>query len=168
METSLEVNVHAWKLPGVGRRIVISIEISMEVAGRRFASTEVSVNFHRSTWKFPLPVEVEDSIASINCSFHEYIPWKLPWASTYSYIFAPTSASVTTCSSFHKFNLHPVLNHNVELPPSKLAYFQLPRKQMEVHRSDPMKVGGSFHGSWYTCMEVSGSFHGSRWKLPWK
>ena len=28
--------------------------------------------------KSPLPVEVEASIVSINCSFREYIPWKLP------------------------------------------------------------------------------------------
>ena len=35
---------------------------------------EASMEIH---WNFPLSVEVEASITSINC-FHEYIPWKRP------------------------------------------------------------------------------------------
>ena len=50
----------------------------MEVGGSIFTSMAVSGSFHGSTLKFPLSVEVEASIASINCSFHESIPWKLP------------------------------------------------------------------------------------------
>ena len=62
----------------VGGSRFTSMEISVEVGGSRFTSMEVSRSFHGNTWKFPLSVEVEASIASINCSFHEYIPWKLP------------------------------------------------------------------------------------------
>ena len=54
------------------------MEISMEVGGSRFTSMQVSGSIHGNTWKFPLSVEVEASIAAVNCSFHEHIPWKLP------------------------------------------------------------------------------------------
>ena len=30
-------------------------------------------SFHGITWKFPFSVEVEASIATVNCGFHEYI-----------------------------------------------------------------------------------------------
>ena len=56
----------------------IPMEISMEVGGSRFASMEVRGSFHGNTWNFPLSVEMEAPIASIDYSFHEYIPWKFP------------------------------------------------------------------------------------------
>ena len=52
--------------------------LSIDVGGSIFTSMEVSGSFHGSTWKCPLSVKLEASIASINCSFHEYLPWKLP------------------------------------------------------------------------------------------
>ena len=94
----MEVDLHPWKYPWnlvevdlfhgsqftsmevsmeVGVSGFTSMEISMEDGGSRFSSME-AYYFHGSTWKFPLSVEVEASIASINCSFHECIPWKLP------------------------------------------------------------------------------------------
>ena len=88
METTILVNLLTCKpiyLHGsqftymeVDGSIFNSMEISTEVGGSRFTSMEVSGIFHGKTWKFPLSVEVEASIASINCSFHENIPWKLP------------------------------------------------------------------------------------------
>ena len=62
----------------VGGKIITSMENSMEVGGSRFTSMEVSGSFHGDIWKFPLSVEMEAAIASINCSFHRHILWKLP------------------------------------------------------------------------------------------
>ena len=62
---SVEVALLLWKIPWM---LVEVVEASMEVSG----------SFHGSTWKVPLPVEVEASIASINCSFQEHVPWKIP------------------------------------------------------------------------------------------
>ena len=62
----------------VGGSRFASMEISMEVGGSRYTSMEVSGSFHGSPGKFPLAVEVKASIASINCSFHKYVSWKLP------------------------------------------------------------------------------------------
>ena len=62
----------------VGRSRFTSIEISMEGGGSIFSSIAISGSFHRNAWKFLLSVEVEACIASINCNFREYIPWKLP------------------------------------------------------------------------------------------
>ena len=62
----------------VGGSLFTSMEFSMEVGKSRFTSMEVSGSFHGNTWGFSLSAEVEDSIASINCSFLEYIPWQLP------------------------------------------------------------------------------------------
>ena len=55
-----------------------SMEVCVEVGRSGFASMEVSESFHGNTWKFPLSVEVQSSIASIDCSFHEHIPWTRP------------------------------------------------------------------------------------------
>jgi len=62
----------------VGGSIFVAMGISMEVGGSRFTSMEVGGSFHVSAWKFPLSVKMEASIDSINCSFYEYIPRKLP------------------------------------------------------------------------------------------
>ena len=53
------------------------------------ASTEVDINI----WEFPLMEEVEASITSINCVFHDHIWWKLQRASTYPYTLPPRSTS---------------------------------------------------------------------------
>lgn len=91
----LHGNFHAckflpWKLMDFHRSQLASMEASMEVVGvdqlpRKFQWSFVELNirqasrrFHRSTWKFPLSVKVESSIASTNCNFLEYTPWKLP------------------------------------------------------------------------------------------
>ena len=111
-----------------------SMEISMEADGSRFASMEVSGSFHGSIWKFQLSVEVEASIASINCSFHQYILWKNPWASIYPSILPSTSTSIIkspAASTRLTLTLNP--NPKLELPPWKPAYLQLPWKYMEVH-----------------------------------
>ena len=50
----------------VGGSRFTSMEISMEVGGSRFTFMKVSGSSHGSTWKLPLSVEVEASIASIN------------------------------------------------------------------------------------------------------
>ena len=87
-----------WKYMEVDGKIFTSMEISMEVGGSRFTSMEVSGNFHGDIWKFPLSVEMEASIASINCSFHRHILWKLPWVSVYPYMHQPTSTSTSIAS----------------------------------------------------------------------
>ena len=56
---------------------------SVQVGGNIFSCMEIAKEFV-FPWKYmelSLSVEVEATIASTNCSFHEYIPWKLPWAS---------------------------------------------------------------------------------------
>ena len=87
-----------WKYMEVDGKIFTSMEISMEVGGSRFTSMEVSGNFHGDIWKFPLSVEMEASIASINCSFHRHILWKLPWVSVYPYMHQPKSTSTSIAS----------------------------------------------------------------------
>ena len=81
---------------------------------RSTSSVEISINSHESfdrckwkyiychgsyRWNFPLTVEVE---ASINCSFHDHMRWKLPWAS----ILPPTSTRISNFQllpqGFHK------------------------------------------------------------------
>ena len=146
---------------------------------------EVSGSFQGNIWKFPMSVEVEASVTSINCSVHEYFPWKLPWASIYPYILPPATTSITTSSCFHKTNPNP--NPTLELPPWNLACFQLPHGSrwksiwklfvafMEAGATcmdaDPfptsMEVGGSFHASRLILNEATsfhGYFHGSKWK----
>ena len=68
-----------------GGRILTSMEVSMEavevskeVGGSRLTYMEVGESFHGGAWKLPQSVEVEASVSSINCSFHEHSPWKLP------------------------------------------------------------------------------------------
>ena len=75
-ETSMEVSIegHGSKLPfmeasvEVGGSKLTSMEISMEVGGSRFTSIDVGGSFRGGTMsrKFPLSIEVEASIASIN------------------------------------------------------------------------------------------------------
>ena len=122
---------------------------------------EASMEIHGRFW---LSVEVEASIASINCSFHVHSPWKLPRASIYPYILSPTSTSITN------FQLLPQDFH--KSPPCSVRY-------------NSMEVGGNFHGNFHgslftsmeafmevdgrvfssTSMKVSGSFLGSTWKF---
>ena len=108
---------------------------------------EVSGSFHGNASKFPQSVEVEPSMASIKCGFHEYIPRKLLWASTYLYILPPTSMSIANfqllAQDFHKG------------PPSSTR-----STSMEVSTN----VRGQFHGNKSASMEVN-LFP---WKLPWK
>ena len=56
----------------VGGSRFSSMQFVVEVGGSILVSMQVSGNFHGSTRKFPLSVEVESYIASINCSFHVY------------------------------------------------------------------------------------------------
>ena len=75
-----------WKFPvtsfymEVGGRRFTCMEFSMELWKFPWKLVEVdyfmdvSRSFHGSTWHFPLSVEVEASIACINCSFHQHIP----------------------------------------------------------------------------------------------
>ena len=100
----IEVNLLSWKSihfhgnshGGRWKLIFPSMENSMEVSG----------SFHGNTWNFPLSVEVGASIASINCSFHEYIPWKLPRASIFPYVIPSISTNITNFQllpqDFHK------------------------------------------------------------------
>ena len=102
----------------------------MQVGRSEFTFMEVSGSFHESTRKFPLSVEMEASIASIDCSFHNGRFHELPYNPTYFRLHPRISR---TSSCFHKTNSNP--NLKLELPPWKLAYSQLPWKQMEVHGS---------------------------------
>ena len=52
------------------------MEISTDVGGTIFASLEVSGSVYGTAWTFPPSEEVKACVASTNCSFHEYIPWK--------------------------------------------------------------------------------------------
>ena len=104
--TSVETSIE------IGGIIFISMEISMEVDGSRFTSIEVSGTFHGNTCKVPLSVGVEASIAYISWSFHQYIPWKLPWASIYLYILPRTSASIKTSSCSTRLTLTLTLSWN--------------------------------------------------------
>ena len=75
--TSMEVNLLPWNLPWKSMKKQVCIHGNFyvpEVWGSRLTSLEVSGSFRGSTWKFLLSVEVEASITSINCSFHECIP----------------------------------------------------------------------------------------------
>ena len=126
----------------------------MGVGGNIFTSMEASGSFHGNTCNFPLSMEVEAKIASINCSFHEYIPWKLPWASIYPYILLPytnttnfqllpqdfhkgpptsiRSTSLDVSTNFQRSSME--VKKEVDLLPWKLS-----DASMEVHGS------GSFH-----------------------
>ena len=104
-----------WKLPwksvGVDLLPWKSVEASMEIH---------VVCFH-SRWKGKLPI-----LPSIDCSFHEHIPWKLPWALIYPDILPPTSTNITN------FRLLP--QHFHKGPPTSV-------------RSTSTKVSTNFHGN---------------------
>ena len=72
---SMETNIRPWKLPWKSVEVYL---LPWKIGGSRFTSMEISGSFHGNAWTFPVSVEVESSIASVNCSFHERIPWKLP------------------------------------------------------------------------------------------
>ena len=104
--------------------------------------------------EIPLSVEVEASIASINCSLHQYLPWKVPRASIYPYILPPTSTSIT--------NLQLLLQEFHKGPTTYV-------------RSAFMEVStnfyGNVHGSQLTPMETSIKSvqeHLLPWKFRWK
>ena len=133
----------------------------MQVGGSRFTSMEVSGSFHGNTWEIPLSVEVEASIVSINCSFHECMPWKLPWASIYPYIFfhlLPRVSQTSRC--FYKTCIR-VYRLPFVLLPWKSPWKLLPWTSVAGYLL-PWKVGGRR----FTFMEVSGSFHGRTWTFP--
>lgn len=50
----------------------------MEFGESRLTFMEIIGRFLGNKYKFPLSVDVEASIASINFRFHEYFPWGLP------------------------------------------------------------------------------------------
>ena len=81
-------------------RILAPMEIGIRVGERKFTITESSRSFRGSTRRFPLSVELETSIASINYSVHYYIQFKVPpWLPyTPTYYHLPASSSVT---NFH-------------------------------------------------------------------
>ena len=134
-----------WKLVetyGGSRFISLSVEISIEVGGSRFTSMEVVGSFHGNAWTFPLLVEVEASIASIDCSFHEYslVRAKLSWASKYPNIVPPTSEVLQTSSWFHKTSIR------VHQFPLDLLPWKFPATSMESFIEFNLFYG-SFHGS---------------------
>ena len=147
MEVSVEVG---------GSRLT-SMGISMEVGGSRFTPMEVSASFHGNTWEFPLSVEVEASITSI--SFHEYISWKLRWASIVPYILPPTSTIITN------FQLLPQDFHKG--PPTSVRSISMevyPIFHRNVHGKFHRNFHGNLHRSQWKNINFHGNFHGSWWK----
>ena len=157
----------------------------MEFGGFRFTSMEVMGSLHKNTWKFPLSVEAEASIASVNCSSHErvlffflfYVPFFSPlfvWRRNIHSLEASMSFHIPpiyfhlllrvsqTPSSFHKTSTR------VHRLPFALLPWKFPPTFLEVHLL-PWK-SMIFHGRQFTSMKVSGCirsiyFHGNL--LPW-
>ena len=74
MDVSVEVYLLPWKQIYFGGCTFTFMIFPQEVCGIGFKSIEVSGSFHGNTWTFPLSMKVEALNASINCSFHEFIP----------------------------------------------------------------------------------------------
>ena len=138
MEISMEVNSRPWKFP--------SIEVDLLPWKLVEASMEVSGSFHCWwKWKLPLLPSIAASTKIFRGSFHER-----PHTPTHFHLL-PRVSQNSGC--FHKTNPDPVLT--LELPPWKLAYFQLPWKYTEVDGS--------------SCFRESWSYlRGSTWKLSLK
>ena len=170
----------------VGRSRFTSIEISMEGGGSIFSSIAISGSFHRNAWKFLLSVEVEASIASISCSFHECIPWKLSWPSIYPYTptyFKLRPRAPQTFGCFHETFIR-VHRHAFDLLRNSMEVSTNLHESQFISMEAFVEVGGSrftcmeitveVGRSQFTCMEVSGSFNVStckflcrwKWKLP--
>ena len=154
IETSMEVV----------RIIVASIEISMEVGESRFSSIEVSGSFHWSTWKFPLSMEVEASIASIIAasstnmfrgSFHE-----VPYTPTYFHLRFLAASSILT------FTLTLTLSWSyLHLEAGLLPTFM---DEVDGITRTWTKFVASMGGG-AACMEAGLlEAYVSRWKLSWK
>ena len=62
----------------IGGSRFTSLEIYMQVDGNSSTSMGVIRSFHGNTWKLSLSVQVEASIDSTSCRFHEYIPYNIP------------------------------------------------------------------------------------------
>ena len=115
--------------------------------------------------EFPLSVEVKSSVTSINCSFHEYTPWKFPLPSMYTYMLPFTSTSITNFQLLpqDKPKPKPKPNSKLELPSRKLAS----SKSIEVDESTWKQVYFASIKAGATDMEASmevgidGRFHGS-------
>ena len=122
--------------------------VSMDVHQWKRPWKSVEMYLLGNTWKLPLSVEPEASIASIYCSFHEYVPWKLPWASIYFFIIPSTSTSIT--------NFHLLAQDSHKGPPSSFRSASIDAST-KFQRKLPWK-STYFHES----------FHGIPWKLPWK
>ena len=104
---------------------------------------KASASMNVVSWERFTP-EVEASIASINCSFHEYITWKLPWASIYPY--------VHSSSYFPEYHKLPAASTRLNLTLTlRWSYLQ-----------------GSWSTSNFRGNEASMEADGSRWKLSWK
>ena len=152
----------------VGGSRFASMEISMEVGRSTPTSMEVSRSFHRSTGKFHLSVEVEASncfhqlqlprIYSVEASMSLHTP-------TYFHLLPRVSQ---TSSCFHKTDPKPKL----ELPPWKLAHFQLDGSTRKSFVAS-MEAGTTYIEAGFlltSMLEASASMEvdGSRWKLSWK
>ena len=124
-ETSMEVGGNRftsmefspWKLVKVDLLPWKLVEASMEIHGRFYC---------RWQCKPPLLPSIATSTNIFRRSFHE-----VPYTPTYFHLLPRVSQS---SSCFHKTNP----NLKLELPPWKRAYFQLPRKNMEVHGSSTL------------------------------
>ena len=111
---------------------------------------EVGGSMHGNTWEFPLSVEVKYSIAFVNCSFHEYIPWKLhelPSTPKYFNLFPRVSH---TSSCFYKTAVR------VHRPPFDLRPWNFP----------PTSMGTSMEANLLPCKQTyfHRNYHGRRWK----
>ena len=121
--TATETSVRFYTLPSVSMEVYLLPSNAMEVSG----------SFHGRRWKFALTVEVEDSIASISCSFHDHnIRWKLPWASTCPYIFPPTSFRLLP-QDFRKGPPPSIRSTSMEVSTNFRGSFQLPPTSTEVN-----------------------------------
>ena len=130
-----------------------------------------SGSFHGSTWIFPLSMELEASLASIN--------WKLP--------LLPSIEASTNIfhGSFHElshtptyFNLYPRVSQTSSCFSTRLtltltlswSYLHGSWPTSNFHRSrwKYMEVVCCFHGSWSYLHGSwpTSNFHGSWWNLP--
>ena len=150
--TSMEASM------AVGGSRFTSMEISMEVGGSVFTSMEVIASFHGNMWT------VEASIASIDCSFHEYIPWKVARASMYPYILPSTSKPITKLpGASTRLTLTLTLSFNLSW---SYLHGSWPTFTFHGSRWKYMEIVCYYHGSWsYLHGSWPFNFHGSWWKL---
>ena len=129
------------------------MEIAMNAGGSWHASMEVSGSFHRSTWKFPLSVEVQ----GLNC-FHQF------------HIPRVRSVEISMSSQFPYTPKYIHVLPRIRQRPA--AFTRLPQGSTEFRSSTCIDVStnfyGNFHGRQFSSMEASIEDGGRICLLAWK